>query len=32
VDFISDLIHIMLLAVIGDCMMEVVGHSNLHMW
>jgi hypothetical protein len=22
----------MLLAVIGDCMMEAVGHSNLHMW
>jgi hypothetical protein len=31
-DFISDLVHLMLLAVIGDCMMEAVGHSNLHMW
>jgi hypothetical protein len=31
-DFITDLVHLMLLAVIGDCMMEAVGHSNLHMW
>jgi hypothetical protein len=30
-DFITDLVHLMLLAVIGDCMMEAVGHSNLHM-
>ncbi|CAM6020041.1 unnamed protein product [Sphagnum balticum] len=31
-DFITDLVHLMLLAVVGDCMMEAVGHSNLHMW
>ncbi|CAK9858716.1 unnamed protein product [Sphagnum jensenii] len=31
-DFITDLVHLMLLAVIGDCMMEALGHSNLHMW
>ncbi len=31
-DFITDLAHLMLLAVIGSCMMEAVGHSNLHMW
>jgi hypothetical protein len=31
-DFITDLVHLMLLAVIGECMMEAVGHSNLHMW
>ncbi len=29
-DFITDLVHLMLLAVIGSCMMEAVGHSNLH--
>jgi hypothetical protein len=31
-DFNADLVHLMLLAVIGGCMMEAVGHSNLHMW
>jgi dissimilatory sulfite reductase (desulfoviridin) alpha/beta subunit len=31
-DFITDLVHLMLLVIIEDYMMDVVGHSNLHMW
>jgi len=32
VDFTTNLVHFMLLAIIEDYMMDVVGHSNLHMW
>ncbi len=31
-DLITDWAHLILLALIGGCMMEAVGHSNLHMW
>ncbi len=30
--FTTDLVRLMLLVIIEDCMMDVVGHSNLHMW
>ncbi len=31
-DLITDWAHLMLLALIGGCMMEAIGHSSLHMW
>ncbi len=31
-DLITDWAHLILLALIGGCMMEAVGHSSLHMW
>lgn len=31
-DLLHDFIHLMLLALIGSCMMEAVGHSNVRLW
>ncbi|CAK9862790.1 unnamed protein product [Sphagnum jensenii] len=31
-DLITDWAHLILLALIGGCMMEAIGHSSLHMW
>ncbi len=31
-DMITDWAHLILLALIGGCMMEAIGHSSLHMW
>jgi hypothetical protein len=31
-DLFHDFIHLMLLALIGSCMMEAVGHSNVRLW
>ncbi|CAM6020042.1 unnamed protein product [Sphagnum balticum] len=31
-DMITDWTHLILLALIGGCMMEAIGHSSLHMW
>ncbi|KAH8975744.1 hypothetical protein BDL97_01G175000 [Sphagnum fallax] len=31
-DLITDWAHLILLALVGACMMEAIGHSSLHMW